>query len=95
MRVRIRGKQWTVKRERLSSARGICDHPEEPGRTIRIAKSLKDAEELEVLLHEMLHAAFWDLDEGVVETVSEDLSAALWRMGYRKAATIKTKTIKQ
>ena len=84
MKAKIRGKVWTIKRSRLVSARGLCDHPEEPGRTIRVASSLKDCEELEVMLHEMLHAALWDLDECVVETVADDIAQALWRLGYRK-----------
>ena len=43
-----------------------------------------DDEELEILIHEMLHACFWDLDEEVVSEVGRDLSKALWKMGYRK-----------
>lgn len=89
MKIRIRDKQWTVRRTALKNVRGLCDHPEEPGRTIRVARHLKDAEELEVLLHEMLHAAFWDLDESVVESVADDLGAALWKYGYRKQTTNK------
>lgn len=84
MKVRIRGKQWTIKRVRLQSARGLCDHPEEPRRAIKVSSELQGEEELEVLIHEMLHAGLWDLDESVVETLGEDLAAALWRMGYRK-----------
>lgn len=84
MKIRIRGRSWTIKRVRMQSARGLCDHPEEANRTIKIASHLKGEEELEVIIHEMIHAGLWDLDETVVETLGEDLAAALWQMGYRK-----------
>jgi len=51
---------------------------------IRVRKDLEGEEELEVLLHEFMHAAYWDHDEEFVEEVAADLAKLLWRLGYRK-----------
>lgn len=85
MKVRIRGKQWTIRRARLGPAEwGRCDDPSVAGREIKVASGLKGEKELEIILHETLHASFWDMDEPVIETVAADLSSILWKMGYRK-----------
>lgn len=43
-------------------------------------------EELATVLHELGHAAFWDLKEEAIDEASIDIARALWRMGYRKVA---------
>ena len=86
MKTLIRGRMWTIKRARLVASRGECDDPLGPGRVIKVAHNLKGEEELEVIIHEMLHAGLWDLDESVVETMGEDMARALWKMGYRRTA---------
>ena len=43
-------------------------------------------ERLEVLIHEMLHAAYWDLDESAIEGAAADVARVLWRLGYRSPA---------
>jgi hypothetical protein len=35
------------------------------------------------VIHELLHAAHWDLDELAVEETAEDLARVLWKLGYR------------
>jgi len=64
--------------------RGDCDPPETKGKKIRIAKDLSPQEELEVVIHESLHAADWYKDEEWVEVVAKDISNLLWRIGWRK-----------
>lgn len=63
---------------------GDCDDPREPGKTIRIRKKLSPIRELEITLHETLHAADWHKDEAWVEQVAHDVARILWRLGYRR-----------
>jgi hypothetical protein len=46
---------------------------------------LRGEERLEVILHELIHAADWRLDESFVEPFAADAAAALVRLGYREA----------
>lgn len=85
MRVTIRGKAWKVERVDPGDGDiGHCDPPTARDRVIKIAPKLRGRMELDVALHEFLHAAYWDLDENAVEAAAEDIAAALWKMGYRK-----------
>lgn len=63
---------------------GICTDPSFTKREIKIHKALKGAKEFEILIHEMLHACFWDIDENVIKEVGKDIAKGLWKMGYRK-----------
>ena len=47
------------------------------------ASALHGEERLEVLLHELVHAAGWHIDEAFVERFASDAARALWRLGYR------------
>lgn len=87
MRVRILGKMWDVffvpRRELSRSVDGECTPPTTPGKSIKVALNLTGERKLDVLIHEMLHAADWHKDEAWVEQVASDIARALWRMGYR------------
>jgi len=63
---------------------GYCTDPSFSNRVIKVHSQLTGDQELEFIIHEMIHACFWDLDEAVVKEVGQDLSKALWRMGYRR-----------
>lgn len=63
---------------------GNCEDPREPGRVIRVKQGLSEKETLEVIIHEILHAADWDKSEEWVEAVAHDITRTLWRLGYRK-----------
>ena len=63
---------------------GFCEHPSEKAKKIVIDKNLTDEAELEVLVHEMIHACFFDLSEDSVNQSAADVARALWRLGYRK-----------
>ena len=71
MRVRILGKVWefvfdpTIHRD----YDGFCDDPANKAKRIRIRSTLTGAEQLETILHELLHAADWHKDEPWVEQV--------------------------
>ena len=63
---------------------GWCDSRTTSRRAIAVDKSLVDEKELEVITHECLHAMFPFLSEEVVTQSGAELSAALWKLGYRK-----------
>lgn len=82
--VKILGKVWKLRYVSIKKYYGECDPPSFPNKEIRIAKGLSSEKELEILLHEMLHAAFWNLDESTVDRVAKDFSKALIKLGYKK-----------
>lgn len=45
---------------------------------------MRDKTTLEILIHEILHAANWDLDEHAIQETAEDLANILWKLGYRR-----------
>lgn len=82
MRCRLRGRYWTIQRDKLPSSQdGLCDATT---RTITVRRSLAGERELDVLIHEMLHACHWDLDEQAITETASDLARVLTRLGYRK-----------
>lgn len=81
--VKILGKVWRLRFPLLTAQRGDCDSPDQKNKEIRVSSSLKGEERLEVLIHEMVHAAGWHLDESFVERFAADVARALWRLGYR------------
>jgi len=83
----IRGVPYTVRTARLRAHRGDCDSPRRKNPEIRISNALRDEEELEVLIHECLHAAYWDLCEDAVRDPAADIAKILWDWGYRKEDT--------
>jgi hypothetical protein len=62
---------------------GDCSNPIYPDRIIRYYVGLRGENRLNVLIHEMLHACFWDVREEGIEEASTDASRVLWRVGYR------------
>lgn len=82
----IRGRRWRLVRRRLKNQGidGLCDSPAEPDREILVDATLTGERELDVFVHEMLHAAFWDLDEAAIADTATDIARALWRLGYRR-----------
>jgi hypothetical protein len=82
MRVRIRGRYFRLVFDRLpKSTDGICDFEH---RTITIRRNQRGEAQLDTLLHELLHAAHWDLAEESIEETAKDLARVLWRLGYRR-----------
>lgn len=80
--VTIRGKRYKVIRKRLASGvDGECDHPEQLDKQIRIRRGLEGWDYLETLLHEMLHASFWDASEEAINETAADITRALKSLG--------------
>ena len=85
MQVTVRGQSINLQfTNRLSKdSDGNCDDPKTQPRKIRVRKSLEGRRKLEVTLHELLHASYWDLDEEAIDTTARDIAGILWRLGYR------------
>ena len=65
--------------------RGDCDDPATKNKRIRISNKLPPREELEVIIHECLHACDWHKDEeSWIEPVADDIARLLWKLGWRK-----------
>lgn len=84
MRIKILGKCWELVFKPLRSDDGYCDPPELPRKQIQINERLRGERRLEVLIHEMLHAADWHKDEDAwIVPVAHDIARVLWKVGYR------------
>jgi len=83
MRVTVCGKRWNLKFVALKVNRGDCSPPESARKVIRVHAGLRGEERLEVLLHELLHASHWIVDEEHVRRSAVDIARVLWRVGYR------------
>ena len=62
---------------------GDCDAPTKKNKEMRISYAAKERKRLEILIHEMLHAAGWHIDEEFITEFAEDCSRVLWKLGYR------------
>lgn len=81
--IRIRGQRWRIRFvPNLGDCEGVCD---KPARTIRIALGYPDEQTMDSVIHEVLHAALWDLDEEAVEETANAVSSALAKLGWRRA----------
>ena len=87
--IKLLGATWRLRYvASIKDAWGDCDDPSTPGRSIRISEEARGVKELEVLIHEMLHAInFLQFSEEFVRQVARDIARVLWRLGYRKVAT--------
>lgn len=87
MRVTILGKRWNLKFVPRSLRRGWfgqCSSPDQPNRTITVESGHPPERELNVVIHECLHATCFPLDEEYVTSAANDISRILWRLGWRK-----------
>lgn len=86
MHVTLCGRRYRFGFERLrGNLDGWCDPPDKPGKAITVSDDrLLPADELEVILHEALHACAWDHKEEWVTQAAADLARLLWRLGYRR-----------
>jgi hypothetical protein len=81
-RIRIRGQYWLLLSKVMRKLDGIVSHPKDSQKELWIRRSLVGFELLESLIHEMLHAAFPDVTEAVIDEVAHDISTVLWELGY-------------
>ena len=88
MRIKVGNKYWNLVFIELDeNTGGECDSPDTKGNEIRISTDLQREEELEVGIHELLHASDWSKDEEWVEEIAQDISNVLMRLGWKKDGT--------
>mgnify|MGYP003674932432 CR=1 FL=1 len=81
------GKRWDLQFCMVApDSAGDCDAPHVPSKQIRIDQRLSGERQLEVILHEIRHAADWGQSEEFVDREAKDVARILWRLGYRKEA---------
>ncbi len=83
MKVSIGGNEALIRPVARLKNRGDCDPPGE-NRVIRIRKSLRGEERMEVLLHEFVHLAGWHIDEEFVRRFAEDAARELTKLGFEE-----------
>lgn len=97
MRVKVGNKYYDLVFERNPYCDGVlvdgyCDPPTKPGKRIVLRSSLKKYPErlLCILIHEILHAYGWHLDEEFVTDYCEDSARIAAKLGF----TIDVKKVK-
>jgi hypothetical protein len=78
----IRGRRFKLKDCQAPDAE--CSDPNSSHRYIAIPVKGDTLGDLTVIIHEMIHAAFWDVDEDIVNQTGYDFARALWKMGWRQ-----------
>ena len=81
--VTIRGRRYRFVVKKLRFARGLTEPPDSKNKTVYIDSREKGKELLATLLDEFIHCAMWELENDVVDEISDDLADALWRCGLR------------
>jgi hypothetical protein len=90
----MNGKRWKLKWQRAIQDKGvqcygICHHDD---RIVAVLKSLKGQPELETYVHELGHAAGL-YHEPFVESACRDVTAVLWKLGYRRLTPEQIETL--
>ena len=81
----FRGKKYRIERKNVKGQWGACENPDIKGKKIVLPTQKYGSKILlETAIHEGLHACFWDLNEDPVNEAARDLSAFLWRLGFRQ-----------
>jgi hypothetical protein len=85
MRVLVRGKVWSLvyTNDLPKDVDGECDAPTLKKKQIRIRKNIGEQRLLDVYVHELSHAALWDLGEGPVASMANAVAHELWNDGLR------------
>jgi hypothetical protein len=80
--VNVRGQRWRLRFvPNLGDKDGECEYGT---RVIRVALGQPEQSELDTVIHEILHAAYPDLEEDAVGQTAEALAKVLWGLGWRK-----------
>lgn len=86
MRLRLKGRFWDLifrsGFRRTEGVIGICEAPGVRFKKIIIDADVTGEELLEVLIHEQLHACFWNIDEEDVSESARDIARNLTRLGF-------------
>lgn len=91
MHVIVDGKRYKLRFADLrhTENKGDVDPPNAVDKEIRLDRSLRGEELLEILIHECLHIYDWKKDESYVDKEAKELARIIWRMGYRRTESEK------
>jgi hypothetical protein len=81
--VTIRGKRYNFVLKKLKDARGLTEHPETKNKTVYIDPRERGKALLATLIDEFIHCAIWEIQNDIVDQISDDMADALWRCGLR------------
>lgn len=81
--VTIRGSRYNFVVKKLRVARGLTEHPSTKHKTVYIDSRERGKELLATLIDEFIHCAMWEIQNDVVDEISDDIANALWRCGLR------------
>ena len=81
--ITIRGKRYNFVVKKLTNARGRTEHPETKHKTVYIDRRERGKKLLATLIDEFFHMAIWEIQNEIVDTISDDMATALWRCGLR------------
>ena len=84
MHIQIAGRRWRLTFVPRSLRRGWFGKCESATRSITIESGHPQKQELDTLIHEMLHASLDPVDEQYVQQTATDIARVLWRLGWRK-----------
>lgn len=89
MRVTLNGKRWLLFYAPLDGDDGQCDAPNKRNKRITVDPRVKfnDRQHMEIVLHEMLHAADWAMDEEYVDAYATEAARVLYKLGFRRVVT--------
>ena len=76
MQVSVRGKRWRLQFASITE-NGHIDRHDQPGKRILIRRGMSPELTLETVIHELMHAACWDIDEECVAASAEDQITAV------------------
>ena len=84
-RFKLNGRQLRILFVRFRrNYHGLCDPPGVTPREIWVDRRLRGRKLLEIVLHEVIHARFWELPERDVRNLALDLSRLIIRLGFRE-----------
>jgi hypothetical protein len=86
MYVTAGGKRWRLDFVPAREIQGKFGDADCQKKRIRLCRSLLRSQSglLETVIHEMLHAEGWPLDEAWVEEASDDIARVLIRLGFTR-----------
>lgn len=87
MKHKLKGVEYIIADEVMTGPNGKwgdCDPPTKHLPVIRIFGHQEGAQKVDTVIHEALHACFWDLSEESVKIAARDISSLLDRLGLIK-----------
>ncbi|NBQ15149.1 MAG: hypothetical protein EBU31_11225 [Proteobacteria bacterium] len=86
-RSKIAGRTWRIRYEdakTMGKDWGRCWLPAGRHPLIQLRRALRGYRAMDVLVHEVLHAAHPEHEEAAVEATATAIARALWKAGYRR-----------